>query len=65
MNLLGPPENYRYMHREHIIPLYTRANIYEFSFIPRTIVNWNALPQPAGGIAVTNFRQFFFFNFFI
>ena len=43
--LIRPRRSLRHMHNSHFIQLYARTNIYKFSFIPRTIVNWNSLPQ--------------------
>ena len=60
-SLVRPSRKTRQMHSAHYIPLYTRTNIYKFSFIPRSIVNWNALPQQAVVIAdpgISQFRQF-------
>ena len=46
-SLVWPSWTTRRMHSVHFIPPYTCTNIYKFSFVSCTIVNWNALPQRA------------------
>ena len=60
-SLVRPSRKTRHMHKEYFIPPYTRTNIFKFSFIPRTIINWNALPQQAVATAdtgISHFRKF-------
>ena len=46
MELIKEPSRYtRHMHSKHFITISTRTNVYKFSFLPRTIVNWNNLLQ--------------------
>ena len=33
------------MHSKHLITISTRTNVYKFSFLPRTIVDWNNLSK--------------------
>ena len=33
------------MHSKHLITIATRTNVYKFSFLPRTIVDWNNLSK--------------------
>lgn len=40
-----PSRRTRSMHNKHLITISTRTNVYKFSFLPRTIVDWNTLPN--------------------
>ena len=40
-----PSRTTRSMHSKHLITISTRTNVYKFSFLPRTIVDWNNLSK--------------------
>ena len=35
------------MHNSYYITIYARTNIFMFSFVPRTVKDWNSLPRSA------------------
>ena len=35
------------MHNSYYITIYARTNIFKFSFVPRTVKDWNSLPRSA------------------
>ena len=37
----------RHMHNSYYITIYARTNIFKFSFVPRTVKDWNSLPHSA------------------
>lgn len=43
--LKKPTRRSRHTHGEHYIPLSARTNLYKYSFLPKTLINWNNLPQ--------------------
>ena len=46
-----PTRKTRHMHNRHYTPIYARTNIFKFSFVPRTIRDWNNLPHNVVEIA--------------
>ena len=44
-DLQVPTRRLRNMHAMYFRPLFARTNIYKFSFLPRTIIDWNEIPQ--------------------
>ena len=60
-SLITPFGTIRHMHPEHYIPFHTRTNIYKFGFVPRTLINCNALRQQAVDIADTGVNKFHLF----
>jgi len=52
--LIRPRRLLRHMHSSNFIQLYARTNIYKFSFIPRTIIDWNSLSQNSVNIALAS-----------
>ena len=49
--LLKPTRKTRHMHNRHYTKIYARTNIFKFSFVPRTIRDWNNLPHNVVEIA--------------
>ena len=35
----------RHRHNQSFLPLQTRTDVYKYSFVPRTILDWNSLPD--------------------
>ena len=47
----------REFHAWKYIPIYSQHNIYKFSFLPRTIIDWNTLsPHPVDSPSIDTFR---------
>ena len=44
-DLTEPSRRFRNMHSMYYRPIFARTNIYKYSFLPRTITDWNQLPQ--------------------
>ena len=44
-DLTEPSRRFRNMHSMYYRPIFARKNIYKYSFLPRTIIDWNQLPQ--------------------
>ena len=44
-DLTEPSRRFRNMHSMYFRPIFARTNIYKYSFLPRTIIDWNQLPQ--------------------
>ena len=49
--LSKPTRKTRHMHNRHYTTIYARTNIFKFSFVPRTIRDWNNLPHNVVEIA--------------
>ena len=43
--LLKPSRKTRHMHNRYYTTIYARTNIFKFSFVPRSITDWNNLPH--------------------
>ena len=46
-DLSKPVKSTRHMHNSYYITIYARTNIFKFSFVPRTVKDWNSLPRSA------------------
>ena len=44
-DLSKPVKRTRHMHNSYYITIYARTNIFKFSFVPRTVKDWNSLPR--------------------
>ena len=60
--LSKPTRKTIHMHNRHYTTIYARTNIFKFSFVPRTIRDWNNLPHNVIEIAdVAKFRKLLLF----
>ena len=61
--LSKPVRKRRHMHDKYYTKLYARTNIFKFSFVPRTIGDWNNLPHNVVEIADdAKFRKLLLFT---
>ncbi|CAH3144832.1 unnamed protein product [Porites evermanni] len=61
--LSKPARETRHMHNRYYTTIYARTNIFKFSFVPRTIRDWNNLPHIVVEIAHdAKFRKLLLFT---
>ena len=61
--LSKPARKTRHMHNRYYTTIYARTNIFKFSFVPRTIRDWNNLPHNFVDIADNaKFRKLLLFT---
>ena len=55
-DLSKPARKTRHLHNRYYTTIYARTNIFKFSFVPRTIRDWNNLPH--NGVEIADDAKF-------